>query len=66
MKNKYFLILIMTILSSALFAQTTTWSPEANASTTGLWTEAANWTGGVVPDGPDFKAVLKVDTARLL
>lgn len=41
-------------------AQTTTvWNPAANPAGTGLWIEAANWTGGIVPEG-NFKVVLNV------
>ena len=62
MKNKYILILVAFVLSSAVFAQTTTvWNPAANPAGTGLWTEADNWTAGM-PDG-DFKVVFNVPGA---
>ncbi len=61
MKNKYLLILLALFLTSAVFAQTTVWNPAANAATTGLWTEADNWTNGLA-DG-DFKVVFNVADA---
>ncbi len=64
MKKNYLLILMMTFLTSAVFAQTTTiWNPAANASSTGLWSEAANWTTGIVPEG-DYKVVFNVPAAQ--
>jgi hypothetical protein len=41
---------------------TTVWNPAANPSSTGLWTESANWTGGVVPNSTN-KVVFNVSGA---
>lgn len=60
MKKMYLFLIAALFASSAIIAQTTTvWNPAGNPASTGLWTEAENWTGGVVPDG-DFKVVLNV------
>ncbi|MGN6553708.1 MAG: glycoside hydrolase family 71/99-like protein [Verrucomicrobiota bacterium] len=42
---------------------TTVWNPAANPSGNGLWTESANWTGGVVPNSTN-KVVLNISGAR--
>ncbi|MEN8155528.1 MAG: T9SS type A sorting domain-containing protein [Bacteroidota bacterium] len=63
MKNKNLLSLLILFFSASVFAQMTisTWNPEANPSSTGLWSEADNWTDGI-PDG-DFRALFNVPTA---
>lgn len=43
-------------------AETTVWNPAANPSSTGLWSEAANWTDGVVPNAN--KVVFNVPDAQ--
>src|SRR5580765_6774174 len=42
---------------------TTVWNPAANPSGNGLWTESANWTGGVVANNTN-KVVLNISGAR--
>jgi len=42
---------------------TTVWNPAANPSGNGLWSESANWTGGLVPHSTN-KVVLNVSGAR--
>ena len=55
------------LFSAALCAgaqlTTTVWNPAANPSGHGLWTETANWTGGVVPNNTN-KVVLNISGAR--
>ena len=54
------------LLGAALCAQAqtaTTWNPAANPPGTGLWSESANWTGGVVPSSTN-KVVFNVSGAR--
>lgn len=41
----------------------TVWNPAANPSGNGLWSESANWTGGVVPNSTN-KVVFNVSGAR--
>ena len=54
---------MLMVLCGVVGAQTTTvWNPAANPTSTGLWSEADNWTGKVVPEG-DFKVVLNVPNA---
>ncbi|RLG28501.1 hypothetical protein DRN98_09540 [Methanosarcinales archaeon] len=58
--KSFAIVFCFLITSSLAFATTTTvWNPAANPATTGLWSEAENWTGGVVPEG-DFKVVFNV------
>jgi hypothetical protein len=55
------------LLGIALCAQaqltTTVWNPAANPAGSGLWSESANWTGGLVPNATN-KVVLNVAEAR--
>ena len=53
-------LLAVSLLAANLHAQTATvWNPLNNPSSTDKWSEAANWTGGVVPDA-GYKAVFNV------
>jgi hypothetical protein len=57
-------VLCLLLTGTVVLAQTTTvWNPAGNAESTGLWSEAANWTGGEVPEG-DFKVVFNVPEAQ--
>ncbi|MCH7226608.1 glycoside hydrolase family 71/99-like protein [Haloferula sp. A504] len=61
---KTLLLVILALAGPAWVRATTTtvWNPAAAGifpPTRGSWSDPANWTGGVVPDG-DFKAVLNV------
>ncbi len=56
------LFLAATICANAQLT-TTVWNPAANPAGNGLWTEIANWTGGVVPSSTN-KVVLNVSGAR--
>lgn len=55
------------LLGVALCAEaqltTTVWNPAANPAGNGLWSESANWTGGMVPHSTN-KVVLNVAGAR--
>jgi len=55
---------VTTITATAVRGNTTVWNPEANPATTGLWSEALNWTDGLVPE--DNKVVTNVPGAREL
>lgn len=62
LKVSFFSFLV--IFSSAnLLAETSVWNPAANPSSTGLWSEAANWTTNAVP-GATTKVVFNVPDAR--
>lgn len=50
------------LLALSSYSQTIVWNPAANPASTGLWSEAANWQGGVVP-GIANKVVFNVGTA---
>jgi len=55
---------VTTITATAVRGGTTVWNPEANPSSTGLWSEALNWTDGLVPDSN--KVVTNIPGAREL
>ena len=64
MRKNLLFILLFSLLASGVFAQTQTavWNPAANPESTGLWSEADNWTSGTVPEG-DYKVVFNVPGA---
>lgn len=41
---------VTTVTAMPVRGATTVWNPAANPNTSGLWTEALNWTDGLVPD----------------
>ncbi|MCD6354468.1 MAG: T9SS type A sorting domain-containing protein [Prolixibacteraceae bacterium] len=53
---------VTTITATAVRGATTVWNPAANPASTGLWSEAMNWTDGMVPDSN--KVVFNVPDAR--
>lgn len=53
---------VTTVTAVPVRAATTVWNPAANPNSTGLWTEALNWTDGLVPDSN--KVVTNVPGAR--
>jgi hypothetical protein len=53
---------VTTVTAVPVRAATTVWNPAANPGSTGLWTEALNWTDGLVPDSN--KVVTNVPGAR--
>jgi uncharacterized protein YjdB len=61
MKKRSFFLCIAFISFAAFSQITTVWNPAANSESTGLWTEAANWTNGL-PGAAD-KVVLNVPGA---
>lgn len=56
---------VCLLAGMASAAISTVWNPAGNPLSTGLWTEAANWTGGVVPmnQADDLKPVFNVTGA---
>jgi len=66
MQKLYWMLAAAIFLGASLGTQaqltTTVWNPAANPSGTGLWTESANWTGGVVPTATN-KVVFNVPGA---
>lgn len=60
--KKLLLFVLMLVFTSSIFAQTTVWNPAANEASTGLWSEAANWSTAEVPTA-DNKVVFNVDPA---
>ena len=52
---------VTTITATAVQGGTTVWNPAANPASTGVWSEAMNWTDGVVP--ADNKVVTNVPGA---
>jgi len=67
MRSHCQILAISLFLSAALCAEaqltTTVWNPAANPGGNGLWSEGANWTGGVVANSTN-KVVLNVSGAR--
>lgn len=61
--RKNLLFSFLLLFSATLFAQTTVWNPAANPATTGLWSEAANWTNGLPANVVGAKAVFNVPDA---
>jgi hypothetical protein len=53
---------VTTVTAVAVRGNTTVWNPAANPASTGLWSEALNWTDGLVPE--DNKVVTNVPGAR--
>jgi len=53
-----------TVTATAVRGATTVWNPAANPMSTGMWSEALNWTDGLVPDSN--KVVTNVPGAREL
>jgi len=53
---------VTTITATAVRGTTTVWNPAGNPASTGLWSEAMNWTDGMVPDSN--KVVFNVPDAR--
>lgn len=63
MCKRMLIVAVVCALAGSVGATTTAvWNPAANPAGTGLWSEAANWTAGEVPDG-DYKAVFNVPGA---
>lgn len=56
-------LLVCAAMCAEAQLTTTVWNPAANPSGNGLWTESANWTGGVVPNSSN-KVVLNISGAR--
>ncbi len=52
---------VTTITATAVQGGTTVWNPAGNPASTGVWSEAMNWTDGVVP--ADNKVVTNVPGA---
>ncbi len=52
---------VTTVTATAVQGGTTVWNPAANPASTGLWSEAMNWSDGVVP--ADNKVVTNVPGA---
>jgi hypothetical protein len=53
---------VTTITAAASRAETTVWDPANNPNSTGLWTEAENWSDDFVPNGN--KVVFNVEDAQ--
>lgn len=54
---------VTTVTATAVRKGTTVWNPATNPASTGLWSEAANWTDGMVPE--DNKVVTNVPGAAV-
>ncbi len=52
---------VTTVTATAVRKGTTVWNPAGNPASTGLWSEAANWSDGMIPE--DNKVVTNVPDA---